>query len=146
MRIDFNFWLNIFRPSLSTYKQLVRDHTDAFKRWRESQPKEVLSKSFDSNPTYADMKYIADHKEEILSIEKIIIKEKEFSFHRQQVIDAAYRYPSAFKALVEKLSIHFISDLPQTNSVEDKSKNSIRCERAKMFFAMVKGADFRYIL
>ena len=114
---------------IATYNDMVNNHTEAFRRWRGKQLVGTFSELFDIRPTYSDKEYVANHKNDILAFEKIIAEEKAFNSRRLQVINASVQYPTAFRALVKKLSIPSIPEVTATLPGERKSNHVIKIEQ-----------------
>lgn len=114
---------------IATYNDMVNNHTEAFRRWRGKQLVGTFSGLFDIQPTYSDKEYVANHKNDILAFEKIIAEEKAFNSRRLQVINASVQYPTAFRALVKKLSIPSIPEVTATLPGERKSNHVIKIEQ-----------------
>ena len=94
----FDSILGFLNPEvISTYNDLVNNHSEAFRRWRGKQIVGTLSSCFDLRPTYNDKLYVVNHKKEILDFEKIIAEEKAYDKRRQDVIQAASLYPKEIK-------------------------------------------------
>lgn len=125
----FDSILGFLNPEvISTYNDLVNNHSEAFRRWRGKQIVGTLSSCFDLRPTYNDKLYVVNHKKEILDFEKIIAEEKAYDKRRQDVIQAASLYPHAFYELVKKLSLNDIPGVSVTLPGNRKSKYAIRLE------------------
>lgn len=125
----FDIIKGAFNPeTIATYNDLINNHNEAFRRWRGKQIVGTFSECFDFQPTFADKQYIANHRDDILAFEKIIAEEKAYFARRQQVIEAASKYPTAFRALVKKLSLPNIPELSATLPGERKSKRTKRIE------------------
>lgn len=99
---------------ISQYEDIIRYHSEAYRRWKGRLHYTALSSSVNTSPTYNDKYYIATHRNEILQVEKEIAEEKAFQKRKDEVIKAAFQYPHAFHALVIKLSIPSISDVNAT--------------------------------
>lgn len=99
---------------ISQYEDIIRYHSEAYRRWKGRLHYTALSSSVNTSPTYNDKYYIATHRNEILQVEKEIAEEKVFQKRKDEVIKAAFQYPHAFHALVIKLSIPSISDVNAT--------------------------------
>lgn len=99
---------------ISQYEDIIRYHSEAYRRWKGRLHYTALSSSVNTSPTYNDKYYIATHRNEILQVEKEIAEEKAFQKRKDEVIKAASQYPHAFHALVNKLSIPSISDVNAT--------------------------------
>lgn len=126
----FDSILGFLNPEvISTYNDLVNNHSEAFRRWRGKQIVGTLSNCFDLRPSYNDKLYVVNHKKEILDFEKIIAEEKAYAKRRQDVIQAASLYPHAFYALVKKLSLKEIPGISVTLPGNRKSKYAIRLEK-----------------
>ncbi len=125
----FDSILGFLNPEvISTYNDLVNNHSEAFRRWQGKQIVGTLSSYFDFRPTYNDKLYVVNHKKEILDFEKIIAEEKAYAKRKQDVIQAASLYPHAFYALVKKLSLNDIPGVSVTLPGKRKSKYAIRLE------------------
>ena len=73
----FDSILGFLNPEvISTYNDLVNNHSEAFRRWQGKQIVGTLSSYFDFRPTYNDKLYVVNHKKEILDFEKIIAEER----------------------------------------------------------------------
>lgn len=106
-----DFIRGCFNPDIfSTYNYIIGFHEEAYKEWRKIQKPGTFSNSLGKSPSYRDKKYIVNHIDDILECEKKIAEEKAFNKRRQMVIYAASKYPAAFKALIEKLSMPPITD------------------------------------
>lgn len=106
-----DFIRGCFNPGiLSTYNYIISSHEEAYKEWRKIQKPGTFSNSLGKSLSFRDKKYIVNHIDDILECEKKIAEEKAFNKRRQMVIYAASKYPAAFKALIEKLSMPPITD------------------------------------
>lgn len=113
---------------ISTYNDIINNHSEAFQRWKGRQIVGTLSELFWYKPTFQDKKYIAQHKNEILQVENEILEEKAFEKRRKQVIEDAKKYPHAFVALIKKLSIPSIPDFNYSLPGSRKSNRAKRLE------------------
>lgn len=92
----------ILNPEIiSTYEEIINSHSEAFRRWKGRQIVGTFSSTYNFSPSYNDKYYIATHKSEILRVEQEIAEEKAFEKRKQEVINAASKYPHAFYALVK---------------------------------------------
>lgn len=113
----------ILNPEIiSTYEEIINSHSEAFRRWKGRQIVGTFSSTYNFSPSYNDKYYIATHKSEILRVEQEIAEEKAFEKRKQEVINAASKYPHAFYALVKRLGLSSIPGITVTLPGERKSK------------------------
>lgn len=119
----FDIILGIFHPQvITTYKDILKCHKEAFNRWIDAQSVYTFSAGFASHPTFKEKQYITNHFHEILKYEEVINEEKAANNRRNMVIYASSKYPLAFKALIKSLLMPGIPYTSKPLPGERKSK------------------------
>lgn len=106
-----------FRKTVDAYDEIVESHWDAYVSWLGTSSGHALNGGH-GKPPYLDKRYVVAHKEEILRQERAMEEDRAYEGRRAAVIQAGRRYPTAFQALLRRLSIVDIMDEPMSGVKE----------------------------